>query len=534
MLPVFAALQADHEFTSRLSKSTEAPAEPSEPLPPAPQPSELIVASLPSQPPEREEVVIPRAGHPISRKNIAEGALWVMQRLNQSKFKAYLVGGAVRDLYLEKEPKDYDIATDAEPGELKKLFRRNCRIIGRRFEIAHVFYRDGRVLEVSTFRCSPSDTTTTSQDHLRKSPADASEPRGNRRRGGRHGHRGIVRAKSGIILQDNEYGSPVEDARRRDLTINGLFYDLETFSVLDYVGGVEDLKNGIVRMISDPDLSFREDPVRMIRALRHATRTGFRIEAATLAAIHRNPANILKANPSRLLEEMLKDLRGGAAAPYFTALVETHVLDTLLPVLAKQLRDHGPDHPFWRRIRRLDTRIRDGQTPTTAVLLSILLHTVLFDDTALWTGGRPNPPNIWKHISQNSRSNTAAMRVSRRDTERIFQIVIAFLKLHRDLARSRLEKSIVHKTYFREALDFLEIDLESQGLSNPLTEKWRQQAEDAARQVDKERRRTHAGATREPGGNARAEDPERAANGKTGGPRRRRRRRGPRKGPRAG
>jgi poly(A) polymerase len=504
-----------------------------------PPPSEPNVTAASSEP-SQGKVVIPRAEHPISRKNIAEEALRVMQRLNQNGFKAYLVGGAVRDLYIGKEPKDYDIATDARPSRLKKLFR-NCRIIGRRFRIAHIFFANGQILEVSTFRQSASDAQKPGDDSAQAASTETNtgtndgsgerRQRPERRRGS-----GIVRAESGIILRDNEYGTPEEDARRRDLTINGLFYDLETFSVLDYVGGVDDLKSRVVRMITDPDLSFREDPVRMIRALRHAARTGFRIEAATLEAIFRNRKDILKANPSRLLEEMLKDLRGGAAAPYFASLVETHVLDSLLPVLARQLREHGPDHPFWRRMRALDESVQNGHTPTTAVLLSLLLHTTLFDDPDLWIGGAPNPPDVWKQISENLRRSTQAMRVSRRDTERISQVVIAFLKLHRDLDRGHLGKSLAHKVYLLETIDFLEIDLESQDISNPLTDKWRQHATAAHAQANAEREQARASrGERERtkgdrrGGSDRRED--RDASGDSDAPRRRRRRR-PRRGPR--
>jgi len=473
---------------------------------------------------EDPRYVIPRAEHPISRKNIAEEALRVMQRLNQHGYEAFLVGGAVRDLYLGKTPKDYDIATDARPSRLKKIFR-NCRIIGRRFRIAHVYFSNGRILEVSTFRRAASDASPEDenaeeapqeeppqeeppqeeppQEEPRREEAREESPperatelgrqeagqqgadEHNEGRGSRRGRRrdrdkprtGIVRAESGIILRDNAYGTPEEDARRRDLTINGLFYDLRTFAVLDYVDGVSDLQDGVVRMISEPDLSFREDPVRMIRALRHAARTDFEIEEGTLDAIYRNRRDILNANPSRLLEEILKDLRSGAAAPYFTSLVQTHVLDSLAPSLACQLRAAGPDHPFWRRIRKLDEWIEDGRMPTNAVLLAVLLHTVLFEDPELWEGEGPNPPDVWRRLSGRFRDAGMAFRVSRRDTERILQIVIAIRKLQKELKRERISKAFLHKGYLLEALDFLELELDSLGHDVDLIADWRKRAE---------------------------------------------------------
>jgi poly(A) polymerase len=454
-------LPPDHELTTPLSESTESAAsESSEPFarPDAlPATDDALPPALPSCGPPPPEVVIPRAEHPISRKNIAPEALRVLTRLNQCGYKAYLVGGAVRDLFLGKSPKDYDIATNARPSRLKKLFR-NCRIIGRRFRIAHVYFPNGMVLEVSTFRRSATeDLEEEGGDTGRRRPA-------------------IVRAESGIILRDNAYGTPEEDARRRDLTINGLFYDLETFSVLDYVGGVRDLREGVIRMINDPDLSFREDPVRMIRALRHAARTHFRIEERTLEAIYRNRQDIVQANPSRLLEEVLKDLKSGTAGPFFASLVQTHLLDSLLPRLAAQLRATGPDHPFWRRMSALDARTGAGASFSNPVLLAILLHTAIFADPALWTGEGPTPPDVWKHVAANLRESTGALRISRRDSERVLQIVLAFRRLRRELPRGRIPHSVLDKVYLPEALDFLEIDLASQGLPTEVVEEWRSRA----------------------------------------------------------
>jgi poly(A) polymerase len=375
----------------------------------------------------REPRILIRAEHSISRRDIDENALRVMYRHVSSHSKAYLVGGGVRDLLLRKTPKDFDVGTDARPSRLKKIFR-NCRIIGRRFRIAHVYFPDGNIIEVSTFR---------------------------------RGAQRTIQTASGSIITDNEYGSPQEDALRRDITINGLFYDIESFSVIDYVGGVQDLRDRIIRTISDPELSFREDPVRMIRVERHSARTGFEIEPNTLRAIFQLRHEIRTANTARLLEEMLKDLRGGAAEPFFRLMMETHLLDGLLPPLSEQLRSSGPDHPFWRRMRTLDRRVQEGATFTTPVLLCVLLHTVLFPDPTLWDGSRNNPPDVWRAITTSWREVSKTLRIPRRDTERVAQILISYRKLVQSLERRRLLPALIRKPYLYEALDFLEIDLEA-------------------------------------------------------------------------
>ncbi|MGQ9590917.1 MAG: polynucleotide adenylyltransferase PcnB [Planctomycetota bacterium] len=392
--------------------------------------------------PRRPPVILSRAEHPISRKLIDEHALKVLYRLSAAGYLAYLVGGGVRDLLLGKTPKDFDVGTDARPSRLKRIFR-NCRIIGRRFRIAHVYFPDGAIVEVSTFR-----------------------------RGGQT----AVETARGLVLRDNDYGTPEEDALRRDITINGLFYDIATFSVIDYVGGIQDLKDRIIRTIAAPDASFREDPVRMIRVQRHAARTGFEIEANTLAAVYRNREEIRTANPARLLEEFLKDLRGGAAHPFFRLMMETHLLDCLVPALAEQMREHGPDHPFWGRVAALDRKTRAGAKYTVPVLLAVFLHTVFLPDPAAWRGSRPSAPDPWRSIQSSWREISKTIRISQRDMERVAQIVISYRKLAQSVERGKLFATLAGKSYLWEALDFLEMDLEARGLSAALVEEWRKQA----------------------------------------------------------
>src|ERR1700730_365295 len=232
--------------------------------------------------------IIPRAEHPISRKDIDPDALKVLYRLRQFEHVAYLVGGSVRDLLLGRRPKDFDIGTSAHPYQVKKLFR-NCWIIGRRFRLAHVKF-GAKIVEVAPFRRQVEPGEEVVQD-------------------------GVPAPEAGGLLvhHDNTFGTPEEDAFRRDFTINALFYDIATFSVIDYVDGLADLEAGIVRSIGDPEVRFREDPVRMMRAVALAARLDFTIDPPVLEAIRPHRHSIATSAPPRLLEECYKILRSGWA-----------------------------------------------------------------------------------------------------------------------------------------------------------------------------------------------------------------------------
>src|SRR6476659_8106662 len=243
-----------------------------------------------------ETRVIPREEHTLSRRDVDPDALKVLYRLRQGDHIAYLVGGSVRDMLLGRRPKDFDIGTSAHPYQVKKLFR-NCWIIGRRFRLAHVKFGQ-KVIEVATFRRQVAPGEEVVQDGV---PApDPTTPEGEH-----------------LIHRDNTFGTPEEDAFRRDFTINALFYDIATFSVIDYVGGLEDLRAGIVRSIGDPDVRLNEDPVRMLRALASDARLDFTIHRDTLEAIRFLRGEIVKSSPARLLEEYYKILRNGSAERTF-------------------------------------------------------------------------------------------------------------------------------------------------------------------------------------------------------------------------
>ena len=248
-------------------------------------------------------LILPRQDHPISRKNISRNALKVMYRLHSAGYKAHLVGGSVRDLMLGRRPKDYDVGTDARPNEVRRLFG-NSRVIGRRFRLVHVYFHDGEVVEVSTFRRGAEPAAA----------VEEGEPE-----------------RDVLITSDNLWGSPREDAFRRDFTINALFYDVADFSVVDYTGGIPDLQSRLVRAIGDPDVRFREDPVRMLRACEFAGRLGFGIEAATQEAIHRHRRDLERASPARLTEEIAQLLRCGHAGAAMQWMLELGMMEVLLP-----------------------------------------------------------------------------------------------------------------------------------------------------------------------------------------------------------
>jgi poly(A) polymerase len=248
--------------------------------------------------------IIPRPEHTLSRKNLSLEVLKVLYRLHHAGFKAYLVGGSVRDLLLGKQPKDFDMATDARPGEIRKLFR-NSRIIGRRFRLVQVFFRGGKIIEVSTFRC--------------RSEFDASPEE--------------------TLARNNTFGSPAEDAQRRDLTINGLFYNIADFSLVDYVGGLQDLQKGYIRVIGDPGVRFMRDPVRMLRVLRHAARTGFTIDPAAWKDILVHKDLIRVCPMARVRDELLRDLKSGAARPFMALMLQSGLFFAIFPAWQGRIRE---------------------------------------------------------------------------------------------------------------------------------------------------------------------------------------------------
>ncbi|MGY1425038.1 polynucleotide adenylyltransferase PcnB [Lysobacter sp. A289] len=289
--------------------------------------------------------IIPRDQHNVSRKDISPNALRVLYRLRDGGFAAYLVGGAVRDLLAGRAPKDFDIATAATPEQVKQLFR-NCRLIGRRFRLAHVVF--GReIIEVATFRANTDDGS-----------------------GDREQHEG------GRLLRDNVYGTIEDDAVRRDFTANALYYGIEDFSVRDYTGGFEDVQNRLMRLIGDPETRYREDPVRMLRAVRLAAKLGFQIEPATAAPIRPLAPLLADSAPARLFEECLKLFLSGHAVESFLGLEKHGLLPMLLPESAAALtanRSGALRKMVLDGLRGTDQRVADGEPVSPAFLFALLL-----------------------------------------------------------------------------------------------------------------------------------------------------------------
>ena len=284
-------------------------------------------------------IILDRSRHPISRANIDTDALKVLYRLHKKGHTAYLVGGAVRDLLLGRRPADFDVSTDAHPNRIKKLFA-NAFLIGRRFRLAHIRFRGGKLIEVSTFRKKPEEGSEP-EPQPGKSPETGKED-------GPEAHPGGAKR----VRKPIAFGTPREDAFRRDITINALFYDIATFSVIDYVGGLEDLKSRRIRIIGDPDVSYTEDPVRIWRVLRHAARLNFAIEEKTGEAIARHRHLLLSSPGSRLFEELGKDMKSGASGPLFELMHRYGILPVVLtcPIgknepVPSLMAEASPDHP---------------------------------------------------------------------------------------------------------------------------------------------------------------------------------------------
>jgi poly(A) polymerase len=402
-----------------------------------------------------EPRIVPRAEHVLSRRDIDPDALKVLYRLRQADHAAYLVGGSVRDLLIGRKPKDFDVGTSAHPYQIKRLFR-NCWIIGRRFRLAHVRFGQ-KVIEVATFRCQVAPGDEPVQEGVPAPAESAPETRDH------------------LIHRDNTFGTPEEDAFRRDFTINALFYDIATFSVIDYVGGLEDLRAGLVRSIGDPDVRFREDPVRMMRAVALASRLDFRIDQPVLDAIQRLRHEIARSSAPRLLEEYYKILRSGASEKTFRELARLGLLEPISAELHE-----GAVESLWHSLAALDRyRRRFDATPdtlTNAILLGSLLVPLGFSPYRDWSENQPSRVSFVEAVDRAPASGNGGhalgsarrpaqrmgprlgeLPLARRDIERLWQLLSLQRRL-RDLEASpRARASLTHRSVFREALTWLEI-----------------------------------------------------------------------------
>ncbi|MGE4053759.1 MAG: polynucleotide adenylyltransferase PcnB [Vicinamibacterales bacterium] len=418
-----------------------------------------------------EPRIIPREEHTVSRRDIDPDALKVLYRLRQGDHVAYLVGGSVRDLLLGRRPKDFDIGTSAHPYQVKKLFR-NCWIIGRRFRLAHVRFGN-KVIEVATFRRQVQPGEEIVEDGVPAAPIADTD--------------GVVvtpeesaapaRSDAALLHRDNTFGTPEEDAFRRDFTINALFYDISNFSIIDYVHGLEDLRAGIVRSIGDPNERFREDPVRMQRAVALAARLGFTVDPPILAAIRKLRGEIAASSPARLIEEYYKILRGGSAEKTFRALVDAGLVEPI----SKELH-RGAGAELWQSLANLDAyRSQFASTPetfTNPVLLGSLLvplglvpqpgrHSSRHEDVSEAADG-PAEENADQKRPSVPAFRLGTLPLARRDVERLRQLLGLQRRLMDVGAGPRAKRALTHRSTFREALTWLEIH----GRSPDVVEHW--------------------------------------------------------------
>ena len=384
--------------------------------------------------------IIPRDQHNISRSNISQNALKVLYRLKEHGYSAYLVGGGVRDLLLGKKPKDFDVATDARPDEIRKIFR-NCRLIGRRFRLAHVHFNK-EIIEVATFR---SNAATTDDERSTN--------------------------ESGMLLRDNAYGSMEEDAWRRDFTINALYYNIADFSVVDYTNGMKDLQEGTIRLIGEPERRYREDPVRMLRAIRFCAKLDMNMHPATQQPITELQHLLQNVSSARLFEETLKLFHGGSAQKTYNLLRENELFRYLFPLTEQCLQANPKLSKLHEAaFANTDKRIHEEKPVTPAFLFAVLLWSPLqkITEEYMETG-----------LDENQARDSAIEETISRQTQfitiprRIASMMRDIWKLQYRLPRrhgNRAWRILAHRR-FRAAYDFLVILATQDDALKPL-EKW--------------------------------------------------------------
>ncbi|MGD2111897.1 MAG: polynucleotide adenylyltransferase PcnB [Gammaproteobacteria bacterium] len=426
-----------------------------------------------------EPAIISRSGHPVSRANISPNALKVLYRLRDAGYQGHLVGGGVRDLLLGREPKDFDVATDARPDDIRRLFR-NCRLIGRRFRLAHVMF--GReVIEVATFRALQE-----SDDGDARHVDD-----------------------EGRIVRDNVYGTLQEDAFRRDFTVNALYYNIADFSVIDYAGGVSDLNAGVLRLIGDPETRFREDPVRMLRAVRFATKLGFRMHPGTERPIVKLAGLLGDIPPARLFEEMLKLFMDGYALANFEALRHYNLFGQLFPLTEQSLareEQHFPLTLISHGMENTDARIAEGKPVTPAFLLAVFLWQPVRERARQLEAEGQHPAQAMQHAgSQIIAEQAAVMAMPRRFSLPMREIWTLQLRLARK-GGNRSSRALAHPR-FRAAYDFLLLRAQAGEVPEALARWWtefqEQHPTEAARegtQATPPKRRRRRRPRRRPGG----------------------------------
>ncbi len=380
---------------------------------------------------KRRPVVYKRPEHCISSKNIDPDALKVLYRLSQLGYTAYLVGGGVRDLLMGRKPKDFDVGTSASPGEVKSAFR-NCFLIGRRFRLAHIRF-GSKVIETATFR-RDSQTVGEIIEHAAEGPHE-----------------------------DNTFGTPETDAYRRDFTVNGLFYDIKDFSVIDWVGGMKDLEKKIIRTIGEPEIRFREDPVRMMRAVRFSAKLGFRIERKTAAAMKKWHSCILSAAVPRVCEEVFRLFPYGHSAEAFRLMYECGMLGDLLPSLSKFIdASGGKKSPTFRYLDVLDEYERmmagKGLEVSNGLRAAVLLTGMLRAE---------NRDGAGRRIMQE-------MHAALSTPKAVYFTGVLLMESIKRLSTppTRGKQRFIYNRDFLDALDYNRIVLRAEGRSEDILNKW--------------------------------------------------------------
>ncbi|TPH15053.1 polynucleotide adenylyltransferase PcnB [Litorilituus lipolyticus] len=402
-----------------------------------------------------QPIVLSRDEHPVSRQFISPNALKVLYRLNKGGYDAYLVGGGVRDILLGLKPKDFDIATNATPEQIKALFR-NCRLIGRRFRLAHIVF--GReIIEVATFR-GHHDSASEKEKSCKKTSKQS---------------------EHGMLLRDNIYGSIEEDAERRDFTINALYYSSKDFKVYDFADGVNDVKNKTIRLIGDPETRYREDPVRMLRAIRFATKLDMSISEETRAPIKSLAPLMANIPPARMFEEFLKMFISGKAVENYQALREYDLFKFFFPGVEQALREEESNYPYMPAFINLalsntDKRINNEQRVTPAFLFAAMLWYPLQQQIKQIKMHNSLTPQdaFFAALNEVMPEQQRAIAIPKR-----FQAVIKDIWILQDKL-SRREGKRAFKTFehpkFRAGYDFLLLRAEIESGNEKLTElaKW--------------------------------------------------------------
>jgi poly(A) polymerase len=409
-------------------------------------------------------LVIPRAEHSISRAAISPNALKVLYRLKESGYQAFLVGGAVRDLLLGITPKDFDVATNALPEEVRRLFR-NCRLIGRRFRLAHVHF--GReIIEVATFRAAAAPE----REDAESSEADP-EAEANTAAADESEHRAID--STGRILRDNIYGTIEEDVWRRDFAANGLYYNIEDFSIWDFVDGVSDVRARRLKLIGDPQTRYREDPVRMLRAVRFAAKLDFSIEPGTEQPIGQLANLVDGVPPARLFDEALKLFLSGFGAKSYRLLLQYGLFEHLFPLSAAAFA--LPPYAYAQQMLELglantDARIAEGKPVTPTFLFAVLMWgAVLREMNEQQAGPAPDLAQLMQACDKVLRAQQSRVAIPRRFAVPMRELLMLQPRFNRRSGVKSL--SLLQHPRFRAAYDFLLLRAQV-GVADPELAQW--------------------------------------------------------------